>query len=199
MKVIHLINHLQQWSCKSIAFAYHFTLIIAVNFTYVCFIFVAGKSMCIAVKIISWHCILFMVYFAYKLWNQIHCILLDLFLMLHHCKQTDEWVNVKQYFYHFQVTGSVIPTLLFLYQISLPNALYNLTKFRENSSKGIGVMGCIIMCLWTDRWMDRHMDSMLIAISPQPIGWGIMKFNKRSWWYSYINLNAKCFTFIWKF
>ena len=28
-------------------------------------------------------------------------ILLDLFLMLHYCKQTDEWVNVEQYFYHF--------------------------------------------------------------------------------------------------
>ena len=52
------------------------------------------KSICIAVKTISLHCKLFMVYLTYKLWNTID-ILLDLFLMLHYCKQTDEWVNVN--------------------------------------------------------------------------------------------------------
>ena len=38
--------------------------------------------------------------------------------------------------------------------------------------------------------MDGWMDSMLIAISPKPLGRRITKFNKRSWWYSYINLDA---------
>ena len=61
---------------------------------------------------------------------------------------------------------------------TLPNALYNLTEFRENISKGIGVMGCTIMRLWTDRWTDGWIDSMLI--SPKPIGWRITKYNKRS-------------------
>ena len=35
--------------------------------------------------------------------------------------------------------------LSFLYPTPLPDSLYNLTKFRENSSKGKGVMGCTIM------------------------------------------------------
>ena len=51
--------------------------------------------------------------------------------------------------------------LSFLYPTPLPNALNNLTKFRENSSKGIEVMRRTIMCLWTDRWMDGQMDSIL--------------------------------------
>ena len=68
-----------------------------------------------------------------------------------------------------------------VYLTPLPNALYKLTEFRENSSKSTGVMGCTIMRLWTDsRWMDRRMDSMLTAISPEPISLGIKKFNKRS-------------------
>ena len=56
--------------------------------------------------------------------------------------------------------------LSFLYLTPLPNALHNLTEFLDNSSKDIGVMGCTIMRLWTDRWMDGQIDSMLIAISP---------------------------------
>ena len=44
------------------------------------------------------------------------------------------------------------------------------------------------MRLWTDRWMDGwmdgwvdgQMDSMLIDISPKPLGRRITKFNKRS-------------------
>ena len=38
--------------------------------------------------------------------------------------------------------------------------------------------------------MAGWMNSMLIAISPKPLGRRITKFNKRSWWYSYINLDA---------
>ena len=89
--------------------------------------------------------------------------------------------------------------LSFLYPTPLPNGLYNLTEFHENSSEYLGVMGRTIMRLWTDRWMDGRMDSMLIAISPKPISRRITKFNKRSWWYSYINLDANFFTFIWNF
>ena len=47
--------------------------------------------------------------------------------------------------------------------------------------------------------MAGWMNSMLIAISPKPLGRRITKFNKRSWWYSYINLDAIFFTFIWNF
>ena len=46
--------------------------------------------------------------------------------------------------------------------------------------------------------MAGWMNSMLIAISPKPLG-RITKFNKRFWWYSYINLDAIFFTFIWYF
>ena len=56
-----------------------------------------------------------------------------------------------------------------------------------------GVMGCTIMHLYG--WMD----SMLIAISPKPINRRITKFNKRAWWYSYINLDANFFYFYMKF
>ena len=38
--------------------------------------------------------------------------------------------------------------------------------------------------------MAGWMNSMLIAISPKPLGRRITKFNKRSCWYSYINLDA---------
>ena len=112
-------------------------------------------------------------------------------------------VMVRTKFYNFWRLGEIThgPSQLelsFLHPIPVPNAHYNLTKFRENSSKGIGIMRCTIMRLWTDKEMEGWMDSMLIAISTKPICWGIMKFNKRSWWYSYINLNAKIFTFIWK-
>ena len=47
---------------------------------------------------------------------------------------------------------------------------------------------------------DGWMDSMLIAIiSPKPVSRRITKFNKRSWWYSYINFDANVCTFIWNF
>ena len=47
-------------------------------------------------------------------------------------------------------------------------------------------------------FMDRRIDSMLIAISPKPISRRITKFNKRSWWYSYMNLAAKFFYFLYE-
>ena len=50
----------------------------------------------------------------------------------------------------------------------LPNALYNLTKFHENSSKSIGVMGHTRFCLQ----MDRQTDARVIAISPEPFSRG---------------------------
>ena len=39
-------------------------------------------------------------------------------------------------------------------------------KVDEKSSKGIGVTGCTIMRLQTDRLTDRRTYAMLIAISP---------------------------------
>ena len=56
--------------------------------------------------------------------------------------------------------------LSFLHVTLLPNALYNLTKFHENSSKGIGVMGRRRFHLQT----DRQMGARAIAISPEPFG-----------------------------
>ena len=47
--------------------------------------------------------------------------------------------------------------------------------------------------------MVGWMNSMLIAISPKPLCRRIIKFNKRSWWYSYINLDAIFFYFYMKF
>ena len=64
--------------------------------------------------------------------------------------------------------------LSFLHMTLLPNALYNLTKFHENSSKGVGFMSHTRFCLqmggWTDRrtdgqtdgWMDRWMPGQLL-------------------------------------
>ena len=48
--------------------------------------------------------------------------------------------------------------LSFLYMTLLPNTLYNLTKFHENNSKGIGFMSHTRFCLQTDGRMDRQMD-----------------------------------------
>ena len=59
--------------------------------------------------------------------------------------------------------------LLFMHATLLPNALYNLTKFHENSSKGIGVMGRTRFCLQT----DGQTDARVISISLEPIGRGI--------------------------
>ena len=42
----------------------------------------------------------------------------------------------------------------------LTNALYILTKFHENNSKGIGVMGRTILCLQTDGQTDLHSNIM---------------------------------------
>ena len=48
--------------------------------------------------------------------------------------------------------------LSFLHVTLLPNALYNLTKFHENSSKGIGFMSRTRFCLQTDGRMDGRTD-----------------------------------------
>ena len=44
----------------------------------------------------------------------------------------------------------------FLQGTLLPNALYNLTKFHENSSKGIGVIDRTRFRLQTDRQTDNR-------------------------------------------
>ena len=53
---------------------------------------------------------------------------------------------VRKIFYNFGRLWEITPEpmrleLSFLHATLLPNALYNLTKFHENSSNGIGVMG----------------------------------------------------------
>ena len=70
--------------------------------------------------------------------------------------------------------------------------------FLENSSKGTGVNGCTIMRLWTDRWMDGWIDSMLIAISPKPISRRITKFNKKVLMIELYKLRCKNFYFYMK-
>ena len=69
--------------------------------------------------------------------------------------------------------NSWIKSMSFLHMTLLPNALYNLTKFHENSSKGIGVMGHTRFRLQTDGQTDGQTDARAIAISPEPIRQGI--------------------------
>ena len=59
--------------------------------------------------------------------------------------------------------------LSFLHATLLPNALYNLTKFHENSSKGIGVMGRTRFRLQTDGRADGRQGDRYI---PRPISVG---------------------------
>ena len=81
---------------------------------------------------------------------------------------------VRTKFYNFGRLWEITPepsqlVLSFLHATLLPNALYNLTKFHENSSKGIGVMGRTMFRLQT----DGQTDARAIAISPEPSGRGI--------------------------
>ena len=74
-------------------------------------------------------------------------------------------------FYNFGILREITlePSQLelsFLHVTLLPNALYNLTKFHENSSKGIGVMGRTRFHLQT----DGQTDTRAIAVSPKPFG-----------------------------
>ena len=59
--------------------------------------------------------------------------------------------------------------LSFLHVTLLPSTLYNLTKFHENSSKGIGVTGRTRFRLQ----MDRQAGPRAITVYPEPIGRGI--------------------------
>ena len=82
-------------------------------------------------------------------------------------------VIVRTKFYNFGRLWEIIPEpcrlqLSFLHATLLPNALYNLTKFHENSSKGIVVMDRTRFRLQT----DGQMDARAIAISPEPIDRG---------------------------
>ena len=77
---------------------------------------------------------------------------------------------VRTKFYNFRRLWEITPEpsrleLSFLHATLLPNALYNLTKFHENSLKGIGVMG--------RTWFRLQMDARAIAISLEPFGRGI--------------------------
>ena len=81
---------------------------------------------------------------------------------------------VRTKFYNFWRLREITPEpsqleLSFLHATLLPNALYNLTKFHENSSKGIGVMGCTRFHLQTVGQTDARAKS----IAPKPIGRGI--------------------------
>ena len=83
---------------------------------------------------------------------------------------------VRTKFYNFGRLWEITPEpirleLSFLHATLLLNALYNLTKFHENSSKGIGVMGRTRFRLQT----DGQTNARAIAISPEPIGRGIKK------------------------
>ena len=81
-------------------------------------------------------------------------------------------------FYNFGRLWEIIPEpsrleLSFLHATLLPNALYNLTKFHENKSKGIGVTGRTRFRLQTGGQTDGQTDARAIAISPEPFGQGI--------------------------
>ena len=88
-------------------------------------------------------------------------------------------VMARTKFYNFGRLWKITPEpirlkLLFLHATLLPNALYNLTKFHENRSKGIGVMGRTRFRLQT----DGQMDARAIALSPEPFGRGIKIYGK---------------------
>ena len=83
-------------------------------------------------------------------------------------------VMVRIKFYNFERLWEITPEssrleLSFLHATLLPNALYNLTKFHENSSKDVGVMGRTRFRLQT----DGQTDARAIAISPELFGRGI--------------------------
>ena len=68
-------------------------------------------------------------------------------------------VMVRTKFYNFRRLWEITPEpsrlkLSFLHATLLPNILYNLTKFYENSSKGIGVMCRTSFRLQTDAQTD---------------------------------------------
>ena len=80
-------------------------------------------------------------------------------------------VMVRTKFYNFGRLWDITPEpsqleLSFLHMTLLPSALYSLTKFHENSSKGIGVMCRTRFRLQT----DGQTAAMAIAISPKPSG-----------------------------
>ena len=90
---------------------------------------------------------------------------------------------VRKKFYNFGSIWEITAEpsrleLSFLHATLLPNALYNLTKFHENSSKGIGVMGRTRFRLQTDGQIDGQTDARAIAISPEPFGRGIVRNRK---------------------
>ena len=90
-------------------------------------------------------------------------------------------VMVCKTFYNFGRLWEITPEpsrleLSFLHTTLLSNALY-LTKFHENSSKGIGVMGCTRFCVQTDRRTDgrqgdryipRYLGDLLYILTPSP-------------------------------
>ena len=76
--------------------------------------------------------------------------------------------------------------VVILHKTLLPNALYNLTKFHENSSKCIRVMGCTRFRLQT----DGQTDARAIAISPEPFGQGINMI--KIWIQGQITLKVIC-------
>ena len=88
-------------------------------------------------------------------------------------------VMVRTKLYNFGRLWEITPEpsrleLSFLYSTLLPNALYNLTKYHENSSKGIGVMGRARFRLQTDgrqgdRYIPRTYRSGIIMILQKPL------------------------------
>ena len=89
-------------------------------------------------------------------------------------------VMARTKFYNFGRLWEITPEsspleLSFLHVTLLPNALYNLTKFHENSSKGIGIMRHTRFRLQ----MDGQTDTRAIAVSPEPIGREIKKYERK--------------------
>ena len=83
---------------------------------------------------------------------------------------------VRTKVYNFGRLGEITPEprrleCSFWHTALLPSALYNLTKFNENSSKGIGVISRTRFRLQT----DGQTDARSIAISPEPFGRVIKK------------------------
>ena len=88
-------------------------------------------------------------------------------------------VMVRTKFYNLERLWEITPEpsrleLSFLRATLLPNALFNLTKFHDDSSKGIGVMGRTRFRLQT----DGQTDARATAISPEPIGRGMKRKSK---------------------
>ena len=73
-----------------------------------------------------------------------------------------------------EITQKVLKReLSFLYVTHSHDQFYITVKYHQNIPNGFQVKERTRKCLQTDVWMDRRIDTRLIAIFPEPFGRGI--------------------------